>query len=214
MRVILADDSVLLRQGLARMLGESGFEVVGQAGDVEQLLDAVRTASPDVVVLDIRMPPSFTDEGIRAAHEIRAIAPQVGILVLSQYLETVYAVRLLSDGARGIGYLLKDRVNDMVELSDAITRVERGESVVDPEIVTRLVTRPRETGPLDDLTERERDVLSLMAEGRSNQAISQRLFLSSKTVEAHTRSIFSKLGLEPSPEDHRRVLAVITFLRS
>lgn len=214
MRVILAEDSALLREGLARMLGDTGFEIVGQTGDARGLVEMVRQTACDAVVVDIRMPPTHTDEGIQAAREIRSIAPDVGILVLSQYLETVYAMKLLSDGARGMGYLLKDRVSSAEELSDAIRRVARGESVVDPDVVSRLVSRRREDGPLERLTERERRVLGLMAEGRSNKAIGEQLFLSAKTVEAHVRSIFSKLGLEPCAEDHRRVVAVLTYLRS
>ena len=214
MRVILADDSALLREGIARMLADAGFEIVGQTSDAEGLVELVQRTACDAVVLDIRMPPTHTDEGIRAAQEIHSIAPDVGILVLSQYLETVYALRLLSGGARGMGYLLKDRVGSADELSDAIRRVARGESVVDPDVVSRLVYRQRGDSPVDRLTERERRVLGLMAEGRSNKAISERLFLSPKTVEAHVRSIFSKLELEPCPEDHRRVVAVLTYLRS
>ena len=214
MRVILADDSALLREGIARILADAGFEIVGQTSDAEGLVELVQRTACDAVVLDIRMPPTHTDEGIRAAQEIQSIAPDVGILVLSQYLETVYALRLLSAGARGMGYLLKDRVGSADELSDAIRRVARGESVVDPDVVSRLVYRQRGDSPVDRLTERERRVLGLMAEGRSNKAISERLFLSPKTVEAHVRSIFSKLELEPCQEDHRRVVAVLTYLRS
>jgi DNA-binding NarL/FixJ family response regulator len=214
LRIVLADVSVLLREGVARLLTEIGFEVVAQAGDAPRLLAAVREHHPDVVIVDIRMPPTHTDEGIRAADAIRAEhGTSVGILVLSQYVETSYALRLVADGVGGMGYLLKDRVADLEEFSDAVRRVARGGSVIDPEVVAQLVGRRRARVPLDDLSEREREVLALMAEGRSNQAICDRLFLAPKTVEAHIANIFSKLELLPAPDDHRRVLAVLAHLR-
>ncbi|MGH8900360.1 MAG: response regulator transcription factor [Egibacteraceae bacterium] len=214
MRLILADDSVLLREGLAGLLEQHGFQVIGQAGDATALLDLVRSDPPDVAIVDIRMPPSHTDEGLRAAHQIRAEHPAVGVLVLSQYVDTGYAVDLVSQGTGGLGYLLKDRVADLEHLVDAVRRVGAGGSVIDPEVVRRLLERKRQQSPLDGITERERAVLDLMAQGRSNQAISDQLFLSRKTIEAHIRSIFTKLGLTPTAEDHRRVLAVLTYLRS
>jgi DNA-binding NarL/FixJ family response regulator len=214
-RVALADDSLLLREGLARLLEAVGFAVVGQVGTADALLKLVREEGPDVAITDIRMPPTHTDEGLRAAESIIAEhGAAVGVLVLSQYVETTFALRLISDGIGGVGYLLKDRVDDLEDFSDAVRRVARGGSVIDPEIVAQLVGRRRAKGPLDELTEREREVLGLMAEGRSNQAIGERLFLAPKTIEAHIASIFSKLGLLPEAEDHRRVLAVITYLRS
>jgi DNA-binding NarL/FixJ family response regulator len=214
LRIVLADDSVLLREGIARLLAEAGFDVVAQAGDATDLLTAVRAQRPDVAIVDIRMPPTHTDEGLRAAEAIRAEhGKTVGVLVLSQYVETTFALRLVADGEGGMGYLLKDRVDDLDELSDAIRRIARGGSVIDPEVVAQLVGRRRARVPLDDLTEREREVLALMAEGRSNQAICDRLFLAPKTVEAHIANIFSKLELEPAADDHRRVLAVLAHLR-
>lgn len=213
MRLILADDSVLLRESVAGMLEQTGFEVIGQAGDATNLLRLIRSDAPDVAIVDVRMPPSYTDEGLRAAHQIRAEHPAVGVLVLSQYVDTGYAVELMSQGTGGLGYLLKDRVADLEQLADAVRRVGAGGSVIDPEVVSRLLGRKRQQSPLDGITERERAVLDLMAQGRSNQAISDQLFLSPKTVEAHIRSIFTKLGLMPTAEDHRRVLAVLTYLR-
>lgn len=212
--MILADDSVLLREGLSRLLSESGFEVTGAAGDAEELLRLIEADPPDVAVVDIRMPPSHTDEGIRAAREIRRRHPGVAILVLSQYRESVYAVQLLSQGAERTGYLLKDRVSEVDQVLDAIRRVAKGETVVDPEIVALLVRRERVESPLERLTPREVEILSLMAEGRSNQWMSESLFLSPKTIESHVAGIFSKLGLEPTSEDHRRVVAVLTYLRA
>lgn len=214
LRIVLADDSVLLREGIARLMTDAGFDVAATAGDAPSLLLAVREQRPDVAVVDIRMPPTHTDEGLRAAETIRAEhGTSVGVLVLSQYVETTFALRLVADGEGGMGYLLKDRVDDPDELSEAIRRVARGGSVIDPEVVAQLVGRRRVRGPLDDLTEREREVLGLMAEGRSNQAICDRLFLAPKTVEAHIANIFSKLELLPAPDDHRRVLAVLAYLR-
>jgi DNA-binding NarL/FixJ family response regulator len=214
MRVTLADDSVLLREGVARLLSDAGFAVVAQAGDADQLLAAVAADRPDVAIVDIRMPPTYTDEGLRAAHRIREDYPSVGVLVLSQYVETEYAMELVSEGAAGLGYLLKDKVANVQEFTDAVRRVGNGGSVIDPEVVNQLVGRARRTSPLDALTDREKEVLALMAEGRSNQAISERMFLSEKTVEGHVRSIFTRLDLLPTPDDHRRVLAVLTFLRA
>jgi DNA-binding NarL/FixJ family response regulator/class 3 adenylate cyclase len=213
LRVVLADDSILLREGVARLLTDAGFTVAAQAGDAEELMRLVRADPPDVAIVDIRMPPTHTNEGLRAAHEIRAEYPNVGVLVLSQYVETDYAMQLVADGAAGLGYLLKDRVTDVQEFADAVKRVASGGSAIDPEVVSRLVGRARQASPLDALSEREREVLGLMAEGRSNQAIEHGLFLAPKTVEAHVRSIFTKLDLPPAPDDHRRVLAVITYLR-
>jgi DNA-binding NarL/FixJ family response regulator len=212
-RVVVADDAVILREGLSRLLVEAGFEVVGQAADAGELLEQIEATAPDIAIVDIRMPPSHTDEGLQAAAEIRARHPSVGILVLSQYARPSYAMELLSTGTEGVGYLLKDRVSDLEELASSVRRVGEGGSVLDPSVVAQLVERPRRgRGPLDDLTEREREVLSLMAEGRSNKAIGQRLFITEHTVEKHVKSIFGKLRLPPSADDHRRVLAVLTFL--
>jgi DNA-binding NarL/FixJ family response regulator len=214
LRIVIADDSVLLREGIARLLAEAGFEVVAQVGDGDALLTAVRELHPDVAIVDIRMPPSHTDEGLRAADAIRAEqGSDVGVLVLSQYVDTPFALRLVQEGEGGMGYLLKDRIDDLDDFSDAVRRVAKGGTVVDPEVVAELVGRRRTRSPLDDLTEREREVLALMAEGRTNQAICDRLFLAPKTVEAHIANIFSKLELQPTPDDHRRVLAVLTLLR-
>jgi DNA-binding NarL/FixJ family response regulator len=214
MRVVVAEDAVLLREGVVRLLTEAGMEVVGQAGDAEDLLRKVRAHKPDVAVVDIRMPPTGTDEGIRAAKQIRAERPQTGVLVLSSYLEPQYALELLEDGAEGLGYLLKDRVSNVDEFVSAVQRVAAGGSALDPEIVAQLVGRRRRTDPLGELTPREREVLGLMAEGRSNAAIAQRLVVTERAVEKHVTSIFAKLRLAPASEDHRRVLAVLTFLRS
>jgi DNA-binding NarL/FixJ family response regulator len=214
MRLVIADDSMLLREGLARLLADAGFDVVGKAEDAAGLMRRVELTRPDVAIVDIKMPPTHTDEGIAAAQEIRRAHLQVGVLVLSQYLESRYAMRLLEHAPDKVGYLLKDRVSDIAVLADALKRIDEKECVIDPTIVSRLLKRPRERGPIDELTEREREVLALMAEGRSNGAISHTLFPSPKTVEANVRQIFRKLGLDQSPDDHRRVLAVLTYLRA
>ena len=213
MRVILADDSVLLREGLARMLSESGFEVVAQVGDAEALLAAVDADPPDVCIVDIRMPPTNTTVGLQAAMHLRVHHPRVAVLVLSQYVETRFAIELLARGTDGVGYLLKDRVGDVSELLAAVRSVVAGRSVIDPTVVSRLVGRRRQADPMETLTAREREVLEQMAEGRSNRAIGERLFLSPKTVEAHVSAIFSKLGIEDTADDNRRVLSVLTWLR-
>jgi len=215
-RVVIADDSLLVREGIVRVLEDAGFQVVGQAGDVDGLLELIGSSGPDVAIVDIRMPPTFTDEGLRAIATIREQHGQaIGILVLSHHTEAAFALRLLADGADGTGYLLKDRVTDLEDFVDAVRRVARGGTVVDPAVVAQLVDAKRaKPDPLAELTEREREVLALMAEGRSNQAIADRLFVTSKTVEAHTASIFSKLELLPAPDDHRRVLAVLAFLEA
>lgn len=210
---MLADDAVLFREGLARLLEEGGHEVVGQAADAEQLLELVAEHEPDVAVSDIRMPPTETTEGLEAARRIKEEHPEVGVIILSQHVETHHAVDLLAEGQGGIGYLLKDRVSDPAEFADAVRRVGSGGSAIDPEVVARLLSRRRENDPLAALTEREREILALMAEGRSNQGIGDRMFLSPKTVETHIGRIFTKLGILPANEDHRRVLAVVTFLR-
>ena len=214
MRVALADDSLLFREGLARLLTEAGFEIAGQAGDAEALIELVGRAQPDAVIVDIRMPPTLTDEGLTAARRIKDAHPEVGVLVLSQYVEADYALGLVEERAHGAGYVLKDRVDDLVEFAESVRRVARGDLVVDPSVVALLVGRARRHDPLADLTEREREVLGLMAEGRSNQAISERLFLTERTVESHVRSIFLKLDLPPTPDQHRRVLAVLSYLRA
>ena len=215
MRVVIADDSVLLREGVSRLLAEAGFEVVGQAGEVDELLREVAEKEPDVAIVDIRMPPTHTDEGLRAARELRRGHPSLGVLVLSQYVRPSYAFELLAEDARGVGYLLKDRVSNLRELSDAVRRVGEGGSVLDPSVVSQLVGRRRQGhDPIDDLTERERQVLALMAEGRSNRAIGERLVITDRTVEKHVRSILGKLHIAGSPDDHRRVLAVLAYLGS
>ncbi len=213
-RVVIAEDSVLFREGIARVLADSGFLVVGQAGDAEELYAVVEREDPDVVVTDIRMPPTNSNEGLLAAQRIRAEHPHVGVLVLSQYVETRQAIKLLTNAPQRVGYLLKDRVSDIREFADTIRRIARGGSVVDPEVVGQLLRRRGEGGALADLTGRERDILSLMAQGRTNRAICEQLFLSPKTVEAHVGSMFSKLGLLPAADDHRRVLAVLMYLRN
>lgn len=214
LRVAIADDSALLRRGLSALLQSEGLEVVGEAADGAQLLEVIDNHETDVAVVDIRMPPTYTVEGIQAAETIKSSHPGTGVLLLSQYVETENAMSLLKNGANGLGYLLKERVSDVDEFIDALHRVSAGGTAIDPELVTRLVTRPH-TGHVrgDDLTSREKSVLELMAEGRTNQAIGKSLFLGERTVEAHIRSIFLKLELRPEPEDHRRVLAVLTYLR-
>jgi len=212
MRVVLAEDSVLLREGIARLLEDAGFEVVGQAGTAEELLLKVRSYSPEVAIVDIRMPPTHTDEGLRAAREIREKFPDTGVLVLSQYIEPEYALDLLSESAEGVGYLLKDRVSDVAEFAGAVRRVAEGGSALDPAVVGLLVGRSRKDDPLAALTPREREVLELMAEGRSNGAISERLFITERAVEKHVTSIFGKLRLPADAADHRRVLAVLAYL--
>jgi DNA-binding NarL/FixJ family response regulator len=212
---VIADDSVLLREGVSRLLDEAGIEVAGQAANADELMREVADKSPDVAIVDIRMPPAHTDEGLRAAEELRRLYPELGILVLSQYVRPSYALELLGDDARGVGYLLKDRVSDVHELSDAVHRVGEGGSVLDPSVVAQLVGRRRpRNDPLDQLTEREREVLGLMAEGRSNRAIGERLFITSRTVEKHVKSIFTKLSIPATQSDHRRVLAVLAYLGS
>jgi DNA-binding NarL/FixJ family response regulator len=214
-RVVIADDSVLLREGVSRLLVEAGFEVVGQAADAEELLREVAEKEPDVAIVDIRMPPTHTDEGLQAARQLRRRYPELGVIVLSQYVRPSYAFELLADDARGVGYLLKDRISDVRDLADAVERVGRGGSVLDPSVVAQLVGRRRQGhDPIDDLSEREREVLALMAEGRSNRAIAERLVITERTVEKHVRSILGKLHIAESQDDHRRVLAVLAYLGS
>jgi DNA-binding NarL/FixJ family response regulator len=214
MRVILADDSMILREGLARLLDEAGFDVVGLAADGDQLLALVDEHRPDVAIVDIRMPPTHTDEGLRAARAIRERWPDVGILVLSQFARPSYAFELLEAGTEGVGYMLKDRVSDLETLADGVRRVAAGGSVLDPSVVGQLVGRPRRDDPLEELTEREREVLGLMAEGRTNRAIAEQLVITEHTVEKHVTSVMGKLRIPASADDHRRVLAVLTFLDS
>ena len=213
MRVVLAEDSVLLREGVARLLEDQGFDIVAQTGSAEDLMLKVRSYSPNVVILDIRMPPTHTDEGLRAAQEIREQHPEVGVLVLSQYVEPTYAMELLAESAEGVGYLLKDRVSNVDEFAAAVRRVGEGGSALDPAIVSQLVGRRRRDDPIDQLTPREREVLEHMAQGRSNQGIAEQLVVTERAVEKHVTSIFGKLRLPHAPEDHRRVLAVLTYLR-
>jgi len=213
-RVVVADDSVLLREGVVRLLQEAGFEVVAQAGDAEDLLRKVGAHKPDVAVVDVRMPPTQTDEGLRAAAEIRRSRPETGVLVLSQVVEAGSALELFADGAGGLGYLLKDRVADIDRFTDAVRRVAEGGSALDPEVVSLLLGRRRREDPLGVLTPREREVLGLMAEGRSNIAIAEQLVVTERAVEKHVTSIFGKLGLAPAAEDHRRVLAVLRYLEA
>ena len=214
MRVVIADDEVLLRDGLDRLLTEAGFDVVGKAGTARELRREVELAHPDVAIIDIKMPPTHTDEGLIAAQEIRASNPGVGVLVLSHYLQSRYAMRLIEQHTGGVGYLLKERVSGVGVLADALVRVHDGECVVDPTIVARLLGHARRVSPISQLTERECEVLAQMAEGRSNQGICASLMLSPKTVEGHVRNIFMKLGVGESADDHRRVLAILSYLRS
>jgi DNA-binding NarL/FixJ family response regulator len=213
MRVVIAEDSVLLREGLVRLMEENGIDVVGQAGDAEDLKRKVRAHKPDVAVVDIKMPPDHTDEGLRAAREIRAELPDTGVLVLSQHVEEHYAVQLLSDGAEGVGYLLKDRVGDVERFVDALRRVAEGGSALDPEVVSRMAGRKRDD-PIEELTPRERQVLELMAQGMSNKAICEELVLSERAVERHITGVLSKLDIPTTGHEHRRVLAVLSYLRA
>jgi len=213
MRAIVADDTALIREGVARILEGAGFDVVGKAADAEDLMRKVRAHKPDVAIVDIRMPPDNTDDGLRAAVAIREELPETGVLVLSQYVEEEYAVDLVASTAEGVGYLLKDRVADVDRFVDSVRRVAEGGSALDPEVVSQLVGRQRRDDPLDELSPREREVLGLMAEGRSNAAIAAELVVTERAVEKHVTSIFSKLNLAPAAEDHRRVLAVLAFLR-
>ncbi len=211
--MLVADDSVLLREGLVRLLEDGGCEVVGQAGDAPDLLRKVRAHKPDVAIIDVRMPPDNTDDGLRAAVTIRGEQPQTGVLVLSQYIEEQYAVELIGDAPEGVGYLLKERISDVSVLLDAVQRIAGRGSVIDPQVVGQLIRRHRHADPIEELTDREREVLELMAEGRSNHAIAARLVVTERAVEKHVTSIFSKLDLPPAENDHRRVLAVLRFLR-
>jgi DNA-binding NarL/FixJ family response regulator len=212
-RVVVGEDQPILREGIVHILQDGGFEVVATAGDAQELVRKVRTYRPDVVVTDIQMPPDHTDDGVRAALEIRAEQPDVGVLILSQFLEDRYAFDLVADGAQGVGYLLKEKVGDLRMFTDAVRRVASGGSALDPDVVARLVGRPRRHSPLDQLTKREREVLSLIAEGRSNAGVAEELVITIAAVERHVTSIFDKLGLRQSPEQHRRVVAVLTYLR-
>jgi DNA-binding NarL/FixJ family response regulator len=215
MRLAVADDAVILREGLSRLLEEAGFDVVGLAADAEALLDLVERTQPDVAIIDIRMPPTHTDEGIRAAKTIRERWPAIGILVLSQHVNTRYALELLSTGTDGVGYLLKERVSNLDELTASVNRVGHGGSVLDPAVVGELVGRRRQNdNPIERLTDREREVLALIAEGRSNHAIAEQLYVTDHTIEKHVKNILGTLRLPESPDDHRRVLAVITYLNS
>jgi DNA-binding NarL/FixJ family response regulator len=213
-RVVIADDSVLLRAGLERLLIDAGWQIAASVGDAAALMAAVREHAPDVAIVDVRMPPGFSDEGLRAAVELRRVAPDTGVLVLSQYVEEPAAQELLALGAQGVGYLLKDRVADVAEFIEAVDRVARGGTALDPEVVAQVMARRRRDDLLEPLTPRERDVLTCMAEGRSNGAIAARLEIGEGAVEKHVSHIFSKLALEPDQSDHRRVLAVLAFLRA
>ncbi len=214
MRAVIAEDSVLLREGLIRLLTEAGIEVVGQAGDGEDLLRKTRAHKPDVVVTDIRMPPTQTDEGLRAAQVIRGEFPETGVLVLSQYVEEQYVMELLGENGDGVGYLLKDRIADVDRFVEAVKRVAEGGSALDPEVVSHMLGRRRREDPLAELTPREREVLGLMAEGLSNHAIAERLVVTERAVEKHVTNIFGKLGFASEPDNHRRVLAVLVYVRS
>ena len=211
-RVVVGDDEPLTRKGIVSVLEEAGFEVVGEAAEAKDLIRKAKAHKPDVVVTDIQMPPGNADDGLRAAEQIRAAHPDIGVLILSQYLEAHYALKLVGDRAQGVGYLLKQRISDVSLLADAVRRVARGGSALDPEVVQRMVARPRTGSPINALTPRERDVLALMAEGRSNGAIAARLVVTVGAIENHVTAIFDKLGLRPEPEDHRRVLAVLKYL--
>jgi DNA-binding NarL/FixJ family response regulator len=212
-RVVVGDDEPLTRKGIVSVLEEAGFEVVGEAAEANDLIRKAKAHKPDVVVTDIQMPPGNADDGLRAAEQIRAAHPDIGVLILSQYLEAHYALKLVGDRAQGVGYLLKQRISDVSLLADAVRRVARGGSALDPEVVQRMVARPRTGSPINALTPRERDVLALMAEGRSNGAIAARLVVTVGAIENHVTAIFDKLGLPPEPEDHRRVLAVLKYLK-
>jgi DNA-binding NarL/FixJ family response regulator len=212
MKLMLADDAALLREGLARLLEDAGFDITAQVADSRALLDAVRADAPDVAIVDIRMPPTFSDEGLVAAREIHAAFPHVGVLVLSQHIDVAYAMTLLNQHTDRIGYLLKDRVADLETLTDALQRIHAGESVIDPGLVTELVNDRRSTDPLAELTTRERDVLALLAEGRTDRGIAETLWITPKTAETHVRNIFRKLDLPSTPTQNRRVHAVLAFL--
>jgi len=212
-RVLIGEDQPIVREGIVRVLETSGFEVTGTAADARDLVRKARVDRPDVVVTDIQMPPDHTDDGLRAALEIRAAQPEVGVLILSQFLEDRYAFELVADGAQGVGYLLKEKVGDLRMFTDAVRRVASGGSALDPDVVARLIGRPRRNSPLDQLTKRERQVLSLIAEGRSNAGVADELVITIAAVERHVTSIFDKLDLRQSPEQHRRVVAVLTYLR-
>jgi DNA-binding NarL/FixJ family response regulator len=213
-RVVVGEDQPIVREGIIHILQDGGFEVVSTAGGARELVRKVRTYHPDVVVTDIQMPPDHTDDGLRAALEIRAAQPDVGVLILSQFLEDRYAFDLVADGAQGVGYLLKEKVGDLRMFTDAVRRVASGGSALDPDVIARLIGRPRRHSPLDQLTKREREVLSLIAEGRSNAGVAEELVITVAAVERHVTSIFDKLGLRQSPEQHRRVVAVLTYLRA
>jgi len=213
LRLTIVDDSTLFREGLVRVARDLGFDIVAQVGDAQSLMELMRADPPDVAVLDIRMPPTYTTEGLAAAREMRETMPSVGVLVLSQYVDTHHVMELISSGGR-IGYLLKDHVGDIAEFGDAVRRIAAGGSVIDPDVVAEMVGRRRNREAIEELTEREREVLHLMAQGRTNSAIGARLHLSPKTIEAHVRSIFMKLQLEPAEDDHRRILAVLTYLHA